>query len=230
MSLEPVDSLSPNMGEVKLDTPSLLDLPNEILARIFSILPLHDRWKLRTCSYASVEMVVPRSPIHDGFILRLKKLANYRCETLKLKMEIESDDYRTEVFNILSDIKANKLRLTPHTMYREPEFLKIIVNKEFVKIDGEDRRSYIPMYFRLIKAMHEKSVDLKTFVSNFMSYEAWSCINFLFMSDKIFGPHYKYDGEINHVVTIDTNCRFYLSMGNFKKYDVYCFCKYDVTD
>ncbi|GMT27668.1 hypothetical protein PFISCL1PPCAC_18965, partial [Pristionchus fissidentatus] len=33
-------------GEASEHT-SLLDLPNEILLRIFSFLPIHDRWKLR---------------------------------------------------------------------------------------------------------------------------------------------------------------------------------------
>ncbi|GMT27685.1 hypothetical protein PFISCL1PPCAC_18982, partial [Pristionchus fissidentatus] len=225
-------------------------LPNEILYNIFYILPIHDRWRMRVnkklheieakaptrkLDVVSIEsearylysagwamMTGPRSENDDGFLLRLKKLSNYKCQSLNVRISLESDAYRNSVVDLIKDIKADTLDINRHMITREIDLLKLIENKKMLRIDSKDRRNVIPMYFRLIKAMYVGSVQLETFANFCMDEDVWKCLNFLIHRDKDFGPHYTYDIENNFVYIEDTKSRFFLSMGFRKEYDAYC--------
>ncbi|GMT27910.1 hypothetical protein PFISCL1PPCAC_19207, partial [Pristionchus fissidentatus] len=130
------------VDEGKMEETCLMDLPNEILLQIFSLLPLHDQWKLRlkkiegmvekrkiqtlTLRQSSARPMsnlflnVPRS-FDDVFLLLLKKVSNFEFGRLNmLSVRIDSDDFRTAVFDILKNYSTRVVSFK-NTIFNESE-------------------------------------------------------------------------------------------------------------
>ncbi|GMT27911.1 hypothetical protein PFISCL1PPCAC_19208, partial [Pristionchus fissidentatus] len=220
----------------------LMDLPNEILLQIFSLLPLHDQWKLRlnkrlekiegmiekrkfeTLTLAqsgegaknNLLLSVPRS-FDDAFLLRLKKFSNYEFGRLHLmSVRIDSDDFRTAVFDILKNYNTRVVSFK-NTVYNESELWQLMKGKELVVIEDINGVDCAPMYYRLIKKIFEDSetkfcLKLGSIVFN-------DLVN-LIKEDEDFRPNYQENDSFDFLLIQRGKKEFMLSPFNQRNFVV----------
>ncbi|GMT27674.1 hypothetical protein PFISCL1PPCAC_18971, partial [Pristionchus fissidentatus] len=138
--------------------------------------------------------------------------------TQRKSVRIDSDAYRTAVFDVLKTFNAREIRFCS-TRYNESEFLQLIDTKLSVSIMREDRPAYTRMYFRLLKSMFNESVGIRAFRSWSMSQKEYRNLANLIKNDSDFGPNYHEGIDTDFVILKD---RFFVSIERLNGCNIWC--------
>ncbi|GMT27550.1 hypothetical protein PFISCL1PPCAC_18847, partial [Pristionchus fissidentatus] len=125
-----------------------------------------------------IELNSKFSEIKEEIILRFQSV------------RIDSGVYRSAIYDLLRCFKADRFTCR-NSIYSNSEFFDLIQNKENVIVISDNRRSFAPIYFRLIKAIYDGSSSVKKFDLLELGLDLYRSLLFLMSRDKDFGPYYE---------------------------------------